>query len=276
MLTYPNIDPIALDLGFIKIHWYGITYLLAFTGSWLLLQYRSKKYPNTLNSKQIEDVIFYGALGVILGGRIGYTLFYNLDAFLQQPLILFQIWNGGMSFHGGLLGVLISMWLFGKKEKMSFFQITDQIALVVPFGLACGRIGNFINAELWGRPSDLPWAMIFPTDPLALPRHPSMLYEFLLEGVILFCILWFFARKQRPLRAISALFLIAYGLFRFLVEFVRQPDQHMGKDGFIAADWLTQGMILSVPMIIAGVIILYFAYQHDNMAKNNMAKIEAN
>lgn len=264
MLIYPQIDPIAVDLGVVQVHWYGITYLVAFVGAWLLLNYRLSKNSdagsNVLNVKHVDDLLFYGALGVIFGGRLGYTFFYNFDYFIHDPLILFQVWKGGMSFHGGLLGVLFSMWLFAKKNNFTFFQITDEIALVVPFGLASGRIGNFINAELWGRETDLPWAMVFPTDPEQLARHPSMLYEFLLEGVLLFTILWFFARKARPRMFISALFLIFYGLFRFLVEFVRQPDAHMGEGGFIwQSSWLTQGMLLSLPMIFFGLILLYLS-----------------
>lgn len=259
MLIYPDIDPVALAIGPLKIHWYGISYLLAFTGCYLLLRYRSKNFDSTIQTKQIDDLLFYAAIGVIIGGRVGYTLFYNIDHFLHNPLVLLQIWNGGMSFHGGLLGVLVAMWFYARKIDLSFFQVSDCIAVVAPFGLACGRIGNFINAELWGRPSDLPWAMVFPTDALGLARHPSMLYEFLLEGVLLFIILWFYARKKRPARAISGLFLIFYGLFRFLVELVRQPDAHMGNNGFIYSDWLTQGMLLSIPMIVFGLWLFNIA-----------------
>lgn len=249
MLIYPDINPIALDLGAIKIHWYGISYLCAFAGCWGLLRYRIKLNRSPFVAKQIEDLIFYGALGVILGGRIGYTLFYNWIQFIENPLVLFQIWNGGMSFHGGLIGVLLAMLWYAKKSGIRFFSITDEIAIVVPWGLACGRIGNFINAELWGRPSDLPWAMIFPTDPFQIPRHPSMLYEFLFEGLILLAILWIVAIKPRPRMMVSALFLGCYGIMRFGVEFVRQPDAHMGDGGFIFAGWLTQGMLLSLPMV---------------------------
>jgi phosphatidylglycerol---prolipoprotein diacylglyceryl transferase len=259
MLIFPAIDPVALAIGPLKIHWYGISYLLAFTGCWLLVRYRTRKFDSAIQIEQIDDLLFYSALGVIIGGRLGYTLFYNFDHFIHNPLVLLQVWNGGMSFHGGLLGVLAAMWLYARKIGLSFFQITDFIAVVIPFGLGCGRIGNFINAELWGRPSDLPWAMIFPTDPLGLARHPSMLYEFLLEGVLLFIILWIYAAKKRPIRAVSGLFLILYGLFRFLVEIVRQPDAHMGNNGFIYSDWLTQGMILSIPMILFGLWLFYMA-----------------
>ena len=260
MITYPDIDPVAFSMGPLKVHWYGISYLVAFAGCWFFARLKAKQPHMHWTNQQIDDLLFYGALGVVLGGRIGYTLFYNLGSFLQDPLILFKIQQGGMSFHGGLLGVLLAMWLFCKKYHYSFFQVTDFIAIMVPFGLGAGRIGNFINAELWGRPTDLPWAMIFPTDPLALPRHPSMLYEFFLEGVVMFVILWFYSNKPRPRMAISGLFLILYSLFRILVEFVRQPDAHMGKGGFIAMDWLTMGMLLSIPMFLLGVFLFYRAY----------------
>lgn len=256
MIAYPEIDPVALTLGPLKIHWYGITYLVAFAGFWFFARLKSKQQHVDWNYEQIDDLLFYGALGVVLGGRIGYTLFYNMESFLQDPLIIFQVQQGGMSFHGGLLGVLLAMWLFARKYHKSFFSVTDFIAVMVPFGLAAGRIGNFINAELWGRPTDLPWAMIFPTDPERLPRHPSMLYEFLLEGVLLFIILWFYSRTPRPAKAVSGLFLIGYWLFRTLVEFVRQPDAHLGDKGFIALEWLTMGMILSFPMLLLGIYLV--------------------
>jgi len=259
MIAYPEIDPVALALGPLKIHWYGITYLIAFAGFWFFARLKSKQAHVDWSYEQIDDLLFYGALGVVLGGRIGYTLFYNWHYFLQDPLILFQIQQGGMSFHGGLLGVLFAMWLFARKVHKDFFAVTDFIAVMVPFGLAAGRIGNFINAELWGRPTDLPWAMIFPTDPLGLARHPSMLYEFLLEGVVLFLILWFYSRKPRSQKAVSGLFLIFYSLFRIVVEFVRQPDAHLGEQGFIAMHWLTMGMILSLPMLLLGLYLFWRA-----------------
>ena len=262
MLSYPKIDPVALSIGPLDIHWYGITYLVAFAGFWFFARLKSKQPHVNWTYEQIDDLLFYGALGVVLGGRIGYTLFYNFDYFMHDPLVLFQIQRGGMSFHGGLLGVLLAMWLFARKNHKEFFEVTDFIAVMVPFGLAAGRIGNFINAELWGRPTDLPWAMIFPTDPLGLPRHPSMLYEFLLEGVLLFLILWFYSSRPRPRKAVSGLFLIGYSIFRTLVEFVRQPDAQMGKGGFIAGDWLTMGMILSLPMLLFGGYLMWSAYKN--------------
>lgn len=266
MIVYPEIDPIALSLGPLKIHWYGITYVVAFAGFWFFARLKSKQAHVDWTYEQIDDLLFYGALGVILGGRIGYTLFYNWPHFIQDPIVLFYIQQGGMSFHGGLIGVLIAMWLFSRKSKKSFFTITDFIAVMVPFGLAAGRIGNFINAELWGRPTDLPWAMIFPTDPLGLARHPSMLYEFFLEGVVLFIILWFYSTKERPKRAVSGLFLMLYSLFRTLVEFVRQPDAQMGDKGFIAMDWLTMGMILSFPMFLFGLYLFFSALNKEKLA----------
>ena len=263
MLVYPEIDPVALSLGPLKIHWYGVTYLVAFLGCWFLLRYRASKQAKPWKNQDVDDLLFYGAMGVVIGGRIGYTFFYNIDAFLDNPLILFMVWNGGMSFHGGLLGVLAAMFIFAKKAKRSFFEITDFIAVVVPFGLASGRIGNFINAELWGRTSDLPWAMVFPTDPLRLPRHPSMLYEFFLEGVLLFAILWWYSQVKRPHMAISGMFLLFYGIFRFAVEFARQPDAHMGEGGFIALQWLTMGMLLSLPMVLLGAFLIQRAYSQE-------------
>lgn len=256
MIAYPEIDPVALAIGPLKIHWYGITYLVAFAGFWFFARLKARQAHVNWSHEQIDDLLFYGALGVVIGGRLGYTLFYNMDAFLHNPFVLLQVHKGGMSFHGGLLGVLFAMWLFARKNHKAFFNVTDFIAVMVPFGLAAGRIGNFINAELWGRPTDVPWAMIFPTDPLGLPRHPSMLYEFFLEGVVLFIILWWFSSKQRPQRVISGLFLILYSLFRILVEFVRQPDFHLGDKGFIASDWLTMGMLLSLPMLFFGLYLI--------------------
>jgi len=211
---------------------------------------------------EIGDVLFYGALGVVLGGRIGYTLVYNFPGFVADPLVLFRIWQGGMSFHGGLVGVLIAMWLYGRRTGRTFFQVTDFIAPMVPVGLGAGRIGNFINGELWGRPTDLPWGMVFPFVD-ARPRHPSMLYEALLEGLVLFVILWVYSRRPRPTMAVSGLFLLCYGVFRFLVEFVRQPDAQIG---YLAFDWLTMGHVLSLPMIVLGAAFLIYAYRRADGA----------
>ena len=260
MIEYPNINPVALELGVVKIHWYGISYVVGILGAWLLLRFRAKKNPLLgWKREHVDDMIFYAMLGIIIGGRLGSVLFYNFSYYLQHPIEVFYIQQGGMSFHGGLLGVIFAMWLFARKDQSSFFRLTDFIAPVVPIGLGCGRIGNFINGELWGGPSDLPWAMVFP-DPLAggIPRHPSQLYEAFLEGLVLFIILWWFSKTPRPVKAVSGLFLIGYGFFRFMVEFVRVPDQHIG---YLAFDWLTMGMLLSLPMIVFGLLLMILAYK---------------
>ncbi len=259
MLIHPNIDPVAIDLGLIKIHWYGLMYLFAFASAWWLGSLRARQPGALLSAEQISDLIFYGALGVVAGGRIGYILFYDLSSRLEDPISIFYVWQGGMSFHGGLIGVLVAMWLYGRKLGHTFFQVTDFIAPLVPLGLGAGRIGNFINGELWGRASDLPWAMA-PREGM-LPRHPSQLYEALLEGLALFLILWFFSRKPRPRMAVSGMFLLFYGIFRSVVEFFRTPDSHIG---FLAFDWLTMGQLLSAPMIIGGIGLLIWAYKHPH------------
>ena len=264
MLTYPDIDPAALRIGDFAVHWYGLMYLVAFASAWWLGSVRAKRPNSGWREQEIGDLIFYGALGVILGGRIGYVLFYNFEMFLNDPLILLKIWQGGMSFHGGLLGVLVAMWLYGRNTGRSFFQVTDFIAPLVPIGLGAGRIGNFINAELWGRVSDVPWAMQLPCarfsefclgriEGYSAPRHPSMLYEAALEGLVLFVILWLYSRQPRPTMAVSGLFLIGYGVFRFSVEFVRVPDAQLG---YLALDWVTMGQVLSTPMIVFGIVLL--------------------
>lgn len=258
MWHYPNINPIALQIGFIKIRWYGLMYLIGLLAAWVLLLYRSKKRPElNWTPDQISDLIFYGALGVVLGGRIGYMLFYDFSGLLHDPIMLFKTWDGGMSFHGGLLGVIISMWLYSRKINKSFITIMDFIAPVVPIGLAAGRIGNFINGELWGKITDVPWAMVFPTGG-PYPRHPSQLYEFALEGVLLFLILWFYSRKPRPAFAVSGLFLLGYGSARFICEFFRVPDVQLG---YLALGWVTMGQILSFPMILGGIGLLLYAYR---------------
>ncbi|MCP4408171.1 MAG: prolipoprotein diacylglyceryl transferase [Gammaproteobacteria bacterium] len=256
MLTYPNIDPIAISLGPLKVHWYGLMYLIGFLAFLWLGKRRAKQDYISIKPEQVGDMLFYGVLGVILGGRIGYVLFYNLSQFLEDPLLIFKIWQGGMSFHGGFVGVLLAIWMYQKQLGLGFWKTMDFIAPLVPIGLCAGRIGNFINAELWGRVTDLPWGMVFPHAG-SLPRHPSQLYEALLEGVALFGILWLFSSRPRPAGAVSGLFLIAYGLFRFAVEFAREPDAHIG---FVAFGWLTMGHLLSIPMIVAGIILIFWVY----------------
>lgn len=259
MLTYPDINPIAIDLGLIQIRWYGISYVTGILLAWWLLRIRAVRLYELWSADQVADLIFYATVGIILGGRLGSVLFYNLPYYLEHPLGVFKIWEGGMSFHGGLIGVLTALWIFAARQKTGFFQVSDFLAPVVPVGLLLGRIANFINGELWGRPTDLPWGMIFP-DPRAgnVPRHPSQLYEALLEGVVLFTILWWFSYRPRPVMAVSGLFLLLYGIFRGLVELVREPDQQIG---FLAGGWLTMGMLLSAPMIVLGILFLSLAYR---------------
>ena len=277
---YPliSIDPIAVSVGPLDIHWYGVMYLLAFLSFWAI----GNRMATTRgwygwNKQEVSDVLFYGMLGVILGGRIGYMLFYGIDRLLQDPLSLFKVWDGGMSFHGGLLGVILAMAWFARHAGKSFWQVADFVAPMVPLGLAFGRLGNFIGGELWGRLTDVPWAMIFANstgftrantvamneawrsgalDHLA--RHPSQLYQAGLEGLTLFIVLMWYSSKPRPSAAISGLFLLGYGAFRLFVEFFRQPDDHLG---FLAMQWLTMGMLLSLPMIAAGAVIMLLAYR---------------
>jgi len=256
MIAYPEINPVALDLGPLKVHWYGLTYLIGFVGAYFLMNYRAKK-TGEFTQEQVSDLVFWGALGVILGGRFGYVLFYNFSHFLSDPLSLFAIWEGGMSFHGGMLGVMISLTLYGRKINKTFFELMDFVVPVVPIGLGAGRIGNFIGGELWGRVTDVPWAMVFPRAD-EFPRHPSQLYQFALEGVALFLIVWFFSSKPRPRMVVSGIFLASYGVFRFIVEFARQPDSHIG---FLYGDWLTMGQVLSTPMILIGIAFLVIGYK---------------
>ncbi len=260
MLEYPDIDPVAISLGPLEIHWYGLTYVAAFLGGWWLARLRARKPGAPMNEEQIGDLVFYLALGAILGGRFGFVVFYHFDRFLENPLWLFQIWEGGMAFHGGLIGVLLAMLLFARKQDRTFFQVADFVAPLVPVGLGLGRIGNFINGELWGRPTDVPWGMVFPGAPDELARHPSQLYQFALEGVLLFAVLWWFSARPRPAMAVSGLFLTGYGVVRFSAEFFREPDAHLG---FVALDWMTMGQVLSIPMLIAGAVLLYWAYSRN-------------
>lgn len=252
MLIHPEIDPVLLSIGPLKIRWYGLMYLFAFLSAWGLARYRIKKQNLPWTSEQLSDLIFYGAMGVVLGGRIGYMVFYQWHSLLIKPLSLFYVWQGGMSFHGGLLGVLFALLLFSKKEKKAFFEVTDFVAPLVPIGLAMGRLGNFINGELWGRVTSMPWGMVFPGVD-NLPRHPSQLYELFLEGILLFAILWIFTSKPRSRYASSGLFLLLYGCFRFFIENFRQPDAPLG---FIAFNWLTMGQLLSFPMLIMGIFLM--------------------
>lgn len=258
MLPYPQIDPVAIALGPLKIHWYGLMYLVGIGGAWLLASRRLERFDATWTKDKLSDLVFWVALGVIAGGRLGYILFYDLGSYLSNPALVLKVWQGGMSFHGGLIGVLLAVWWFARRNNKRFFELMDFVAPMVPIGLGAGRIGNFINAELWGRATDAPWAMVFPTDPLQLARHPSQLYQFALEGVALFAILWLYSRKPRPTMAVSGLFGVCYGIFRFLVEFVREPDAHIG---YLAFGWFTMGQLLSLPMILIGAGMMLWAYR---------------
>ena len=255
MLQYPNFNPVAIHLGPIKVHWYGLMYLFGIFSGWLLLHYRAKVKPNApVKPEQVGDLTFYIALGVILGGRIGYIVFYNLPFYLHNPLQMLYLWDGGMSFHGGFLGVLTAFILYARKLGVNWVDLGEFAAPVIPIGLGAGRLGNFINGELWGRVTDSPIGMIFPTGG-PLPRYPSQLFEFLFEGVFLFIILWLVTIKERPRYSVLGLFMFLYGCARFACEFVRQPDPQYG---FIFFNWMTMGQILSLPMIILGALILLF------------------
>jgi len=259
MLTYPTIDPVAIQLGPLKIHWYGLMYLIGFLGAWGFGVLRARKPNSGWTSEEVGEFIFYGALGVVVGGRVGYMLFYSFPEFIANPLVFFKVWDGGMSFHGGLLGVLIATWLFKKRFNKDFFTVVDFIAPLAPIGLGAGRIGNFINAELWGKVTDAPWGIVFPhAGPL--PRHPSQLYEFLLEGVVMFTVLWWYSAKPRPRMAVSGLFALLYGCFRFFIEFYREPDPQLG---YLAFGWLTMGQVLSAPLILIGIILMAMAYKNS-------------
>jgi phosphatidylglycerol:prolipoprotein diacylglycerol transferase len=276
MLTYPDIDPVALSLGPLKIHWYGLMYLVGFAAFWALGRYRAARPGSGWTPQMVDDVLFYGVVGTIVGGRLGYMLFYGFDQIAENPLNILKVWEGGMSFHGGLIGVMAAMWLFGRRHGRSFFEVTDFIAPLVPLGLFAGRIGNFINGELWGRTTDLPWGVRLPCDrfPLncgdlptnaewSLPLHPSQLYEAALEGIALFLIVWLFSARPRPTMAVSGLFLLFYGLFRLAVELVRRPDAHIG---YLAFDWVTMGQVLSLPMILFGAVLMLLAYGRKQTA----------
>jgi phosphatidylglycerol---prolipoprotein diacylglyceryl transferase len=256
MFVHPQFDPIAISLGPFAVRWYGLMYLVGFVAGVLLGRLRIRQRPDLgWTYKDLDDLLFYCVVGVVLGGRLGYVFFYKFSEYWHDPLKIFYVWEGGMSFHGGFLGVILAMALFARRRRRAWFEVTDFLAPLCPLGLGAGRIGNFINGELWGRATDVPWAMIFPQID-SLPRHPSQLYEAFLEGLVLFLALWLFSRKPRPLGAVSGLFLVGYGVLRFFVEFTREPDYFLG---YLQLG-LTMGQWLSVPMIAAGLAILAWAY----------------
>ena len=260
MLVHPQFDPVAVAIGPLQVHWYGLTYLVAF-GLFLLLATRRARLPwfaaAGWTRRDIEDMLFWGVLGVVVGGRVGYALFYKPGYYAQNPLEVLMVWKGGMSFHGGMLGVIGAMLLFARSRKRPWLQVTDLIAPCVPTGLASGRIGNFINGELWGRAADpaLPWAMVFPQSGSEIPRHPSQLYQFALEGLLLFVLLWLYAGKPRPTGQVSGAFLFGYGCFRFIAEYFREPDAYLG----LLALGMSMGQWLCVPMILGGAALWAWA-----------------
>ena len=247
MLTYSEIDPIIFSVGPLAIRWYGLMYVIGFIAAWILASRRARERRSPVKSKQVDDLIFLAMIGVIVGGRLGYSIVYGWELWLDDPLYVFKITQGGMSFHGGLVGVMVAMWLFGRNRGLGMWQV---------IGLGTGRIGNFINNELWGKPTDMPWG--FNVNGQIL--HPSQLYEALLEGLVLFSILWVFSSRPRPHMAVSGMFLLWYGFFRFFVEFYRLPDADLG---YLAFGWVTMGQILTAPMIIAGAILLFLAYRNE-------------
>jgi phosphatidylglycerol:prolipoprotein diacylglycerol transferase len=255
VFVHPQFDPVAFHVGPFAVRWYGLMYLVAFVLFVVLGKHRAKQQLLTgWHPRDIDDMLFYGVFGVILGGRLGYILFYKPLHYLANPLEIFSIWAGGMSFHGGLIGVLVALWLFARRRNKRWLDVTDFVAPIAPIGLAAGRLGNFINGELWGRPTDGPWGMVFPQVD-NLPRHPSQLYQLGLEGLLLFAILWRYTKRRRPMGAPSGLFLIGYGAMRFIAEYAREPDAFLGFPAF----GLTMGQLLSLPMIAAGMAMMVWA-----------------
>ena len=264
MLTHPQFDPVALQLGPLAIRWYGLMYLVAFAQFvWLgrlRLAWMQPGQPLAaagLQGRDVEDLMFYGVLGAVIGGRLGHVLFYGLPYYLANPLHIFRVWEGGMAFHGGLIGVLVACAIYARRKSLRFLDLMDFVAPLVPLGLAAGRLGNFINGELWGRVTSVPWGMVFPQSGSDLPRHPSQLYQLLGEGVLLFVVLWLYSRKPRPTGAVSGLFLLGYGLCRFLAEYVREPG-----DGFLGP--LTMGQALTVPMLVVGAWLMWRAARAES------------
>jgi phosphatidylglycerol---prolipoprotein diacylglyceryl transferase len=289
MISYPAIDPIIFSVGKLAVRWYGLMYVIGFAAAWWLARRRAARPDSTWQPTDVDDLIFYSAIGVILGGRLGWILFYGGEQVLQDPLTIFRIWEGGMSFHGGLIGVVLAVLIFARQRERRFPDVLDFLAPLPGIGIFAGRIGNFINGELWGKQTDAPWGFIvdpaplypvqaaeakrlcqrFDVDPCVLHVHASQLYEGVLEGLLLFAILWLFTRTQRPRLAPSGLFLIIYGVCRFAVEFVRVPDENRG---YLLFDWVTMGQLLSLPMIVVGAILMAWAYRRQQASGNYGAK----
>jgi phosphatidylglycerol:prolipoprotein diacylglycerol transferase len=272
-LQFPVIDPIIFSIGPVSLRWYGTMYLIGFLAAIFMANKAADRSNGLWTRDQVSDILFYGFLGVILGGRVGYVLFYQFEYFLSDPLYLFQIWEGGMSFHGGFLGVILASFIFARKTKKNFLEVGDFVVPLVPIGLGMGRLGNFINSELWGRQTDVPWAMVFPTDPLQVPRHPSQLYEFFLEGVVLLIIMLVIIRKPRSLGLATGSFFIGYGVFRSFIEFFREPDAHLG----LYFSFISKGQILSIPMILVGILIIYLGHlsQQKSAIAQSQSKVSA-
>jgi len=257
MLVHPQFDPVAVSIGPVAVRWYGLMYLIGFALCWAAGRYRIARTPGAVwAAKDLDDALFWVILGTIAGGRLGYVLFYKLGDYVAEPWRVFYVWEGGMSFHGGMLGVIAAVAWFAWRRRQDWLVVTDFIVPLVPLAIASGRLGNFINAELWGRPAAVPWAMVFPNVD-GVPRHPSQLYEFALEGVLLFVVLWWFSLRPRPRGAVSGAFLLGYGLVRFLVEFTREPDRFLG----LLALGFSMGQWLSAPMIVAGAAMMVWAYR---------------
>ena len=264
MIVHPNIDPVALNLGPLQVRWYGLMYLFGFSAGWLLARRRAARPGSGWTPAMVDDFITWCVLGLVLGARLGYVLFYDLASYARDPLAVFQVWHGGMSFHGGLIGLCVVVFFFARKHKKTFLQIGDFLSPLAPPGLFFGRLGNFINGELWGAPTAAPWGVLFPEARAGgVPRHPSQLYEAGLEGLVLFAALWAYSSRPRPSGAVTGLFLALYGFFRFLVEFVREPDPQLG---YLAFGWLTMGQLLSLPMIAVGAWLVARAYRKARAA----------
>lgn len=254
-----NIDPVAFSLGSFEMHWYGLMYLVGFLTGWLLARWRAKKPNSGWTCADVDDLLTQVMLACIIGGRLGYVLFYDPGEYLAHPLEIFKIWHGGMSFHGGLIGAIVAFWIFARRHNKSFWQVSDFVAPLVPQAIMWGRLGNFINGELWGKPSDVPWAMIFSSGgPVA--RHPSQLYEALLEGLILFIAIWIYSAKPRKPGAVSGFFAIGYALARIIIEFVRVPDSHIG---YLAFGWVTMGQLLCLPVLAFGIWLMWRPVHHQ-------------